>query len=142
MRPRCQPPRDKSCPGAAICTSIGELTNFSPIHIHDEDLVLATSTWPEGHKKDFASAARPGRSPTTPLASWISGVFWGLIGGGLGGQLLSMLTSGEASTAGMAATGSGMDVDSILSSLAGGGVGGAVVMAIVGLIKAKMAKSS
>jgi uncharacterized membrane protein YeaQ/YmgE (transglycosylase-associated protein family) len=66
----------------------------------------------------------------------------GLIGGGLGGQLLSMLTSGGAATAGMAATGSGMDVASILSSLAGGGVGGAVVMAIVGLIKAKMAKSS
>jgi hypothetical protein len=42
----------------------------------------------------------------------------------------------------VAATGSGMDVASILSSLAGGGVGGAVVMAIVGLIKAKMAKSS
>jgi len=39
--------------------------------------------------------------------------------------------------AGMAATGSG-----ILSSLAGGGVGGAAVMAIVGLIKAKMAKPS
>jgi hypothetical protein len=35
-----------------------------------------------------------------------------------------------------------MDVASILSSLAGGGVGGAVVMAIVGLIKAKMAKAS
>jgi hypothetical protein len=66
----------------------------------------------------------------------------GLIGGGLGGQLLSMLTSGGASTAGTVATGSGMDVASILSSLAGGGVGGAVVMAIVGLIKAKMAKSS
>jgi uncharacterized membrane protein YeaQ/YmgE (transglycosylase-associated protein family) len=66
----------------------------------------------------------------------------GLIGGGLGGQLLGMLTSGGASTAGMAATGSGLDVSSILSSLAGGGVGGAVVMAIVGLIKAKMAKSS
>jgi len=62
----------------------------------------------------------------------------GLIGGGLGGQLLSMLTSGGASTAGMAATGSGLDVASILSSLACGGVGGAVVMAIVGLIKAKM----
>jgi hypothetical protein len=36
--------------------------------------------------------------------------------------------------------GSGMDIASILSSLAGGGVGGAVVMAIVGLIKPKMAK--
>jgi hypothetical protein len=29
-----------------------------------------------------------------------------------------------------------------VSSLAGGGIGGAVVMAIVGLIKAKMAKSN
>ena len=66
----------------------------------------------------------------------------GPLGGGLGGQLLSMLTSGGASTAGMAATGSGMDVASILSSVAGGGVGGAVVMAIVGLTKAKMAKPS
>ena len=38
----------------------------------------------------------------------------GLIGGGLGGQLVGMLTSGGASTAGMAATGSGLDVASIL----------------------------
>jgi hypothetical protein len=53
-----------------------------------------------------------------------------------------MLTSGGASTAGMAGTGSGLDVSSILSSLAGGRVGGPVVMAIVGLIKANMAKSS
>jgi uncharacterized membrane protein YeaQ/YmgE (transglycosylase-associated protein family) len=37
----------------------------------------------------------------------------GLIGGGLGGQLLSMLTSGGAATAGMAATGSGMDVAAV-----------------------------
>jgi hypothetical protein len=38
--------RPVSCPGAAIRTSIGELTNISPIYIHDEDLVLATGTWP------------------------------------------------------------------------------------------------
>ena len=42
----------------------------------------------------------------------------------------------------MTATGSDLDVSSILSSVGGGGVGGAVVMVIVGLIKAKMAKSN
>ncbi len=67
----------------------------------------------------------------------------GLVGGGLGGQLLSMLTSGGAASAVSAATaGSGLDMSSILSSVGGGGVGGAIVMVIVGLIKAKMAKAS
>jgi hypothetical protein len=64
----------------------------------------------------------------------------GLIGGGLGGQLLSMLTSHGAVAAGASA--GGMDVSSIISSVAGGGVGGGVVMAIVGLIKAQMSKAS
>ena len=62
----------------------------------------------------------------------------GLVGGGLGGQLLGMLTSGGAAAAVPA---SGMDLSSILTSVAGGGVGGAVVMAIVGLIKSQMSKS-
>lgn len=47
----------------------------------------------------------------------------GLVGGGLGGQLLGMLTSGGAASAVPA---SGMDLSSILSSVAGGGVGGAL----------------
>jgi uncharacterized membrane protein YeaQ/YmgE (transglycosylase-associated protein family) len=64
----------------------------------------------------------------------------GLIGGGLGGQLLGMLTTGGAAAAGAAA--GGMNMSSILSSVAGGGVGGRIVMAIVGLIKAQMSKSS
>jgi hypothetical protein len=34
-----------------------------------------------------------------------------------------------------------MDVSSIISSIAGGGVGGAIVMTIVGLIKSRMAKA-
>lgn len=61
----------------------------------------------------------------------------GIVGGGVGGQLLGMLTSGGASAAG-----SGMDVSSILSSLGGGGVRGAIVMVIVGLIKTQMAKAN
>jgi len=67
----------------------------------------------------------------------------GLVGGVGGGQLLSMLMSGgAAAAASSAASGGGMDMTSILSNVGGAGVGGAVVMAIVGLIKGQMAKSS
>lgn len=67
----------------------------------------------------------------------------GLVGGVGGGQLLSMLMSGgAAAAASSAATGGGMDMSSILANVGGAGVGGAVVMAIVGLIKGQMAKSS
>jgi uncharacterized membrane protein YeaQ/YmgE (transglycosylase-associated protein family) len=50
----------------------------------------------------------------------------GILGGGIGGYLLSYLgidTSG------------GMDLSGILGSIAGGGVGGGVLMAIIGFIK-------
>jgi hypothetical protein len=40
-----------------------------------------------------------------------------------------------------AAGGGSMDLTSILSNVAGGGVGGAILMAIIGIIKYKMAKS-
>ena len=55
----------------------------------------------------------------------------GILGGGLGGQLLGM--------AGIA-SGGGMDLAGILGSVASGGVGGGVVMAVIGLIKKAMAK--
>ena len=55
----------------------------------------------------------------------------GILGGGLGGQLLGML--------GLATSG-GMDLAGILSSIASGGVGGGVVMAIIGLIRQAMSK--
>ena len=62
----------------------------------------------------------------------------GLLGGGLGGKLLGMLGIGAATAAG--ADAGGMDIASILSSVAGGGVGGGVLMVIVGLIKNAMNK--
>jgi hypothetical protein len=46
-----------------------------------------------------------------------------------------------AGAAGTAAAGSGMDIGAIVQSLASGGVGGGVVMAIVGIIKGMMSKS-
>ena len=59
----------------------------------------------------------------------------GIIGGGLGGQLLGMIGAGD-----VAATGGGMDIGSIVSSVLGGGVGGGVLMAIIGVIKQSFAK--
>ncbi len=56
----------------------------------------------------------------------------GILGGGIGGQLLSML--------GVATSTGGMDVASIVGSLASGGVGGGVLMVIVGMIKSVLAK--
>ncbi|MGH8658280.1 MAG: hypothetical protein ACREV4_07340 [Gammaproteobacteria bacterium] len=63
----------------------------------------------------------------------------GILGGGLGGQLLGMLGAGGT---GAGAAASGLDIGSIISNVAGGGVGGAVLMAIVGLIRQAMSKSS
>ncbi|EMI43030.1 hypothetical protein [Rhodopirellula sp. SWK7] len=52
----------------------------------------------------------------------------GIIGGGLGGQLLAML--------GMSAGPSGaMDLSAILGSVASGGVGGGVLLAVFGMVK-------
>ncbi len=58
----------------------------------------------------------------------------GILGGGLGGQLLSMLGVGGAETAGS------VDIASIVSQVAGGGVGGGVLLVIVGLIKNALTK--
>jgi uncharacterized membrane protein YeaQ/YmgE (transglycosylase-associated protein family) len=58
----------------------------------------------------------------------------GILGGGLGGQLLNMLGVGGAEAAGS------VDIASIVSQVAGGGVGGGVLLVIVGLIKNALAK--
>ncbi len=57
----------------------------------------------------------------------------GILGGGIGGQLLSLV---GVATAG----GGGMDVGSIIGNIAGGGVGGGVLLAIIGIIKNAMKK--
>ena len=55
----------------------------------------------------------------------------GILGGGIGAQILGAL--------GMATASGGMDIASILGSVAGGGVGGGALMAIIGLVKKAMA---
>ncbi|MBP7275084.1 MAG: hypothetical protein KBA51_02655 [Kiritimatiellae bacterium] len=56
----------------------------------------------------------------------------GIVGGGLGGQLLGLL--------GIDAPTEGMDVKSVVGSIASGGVGGGALIAIVGLIKSVLGK--
>lgn len=56
----------------------------------------------------------------------------GIVGGGLGGLILNAL--------GVAVSGGGVDVASVVGSIAGGGVGGGVLMIIVGLIKKALGK--
>ncbi len=61
----------------------------------------------------------------------------GIVGGGLGAQILGMLGAG-----GMAADAAagGMDIGAIVGQVAGGGVGGGVLLAIVGVVRNAMGK--
>jgi len=56
----------------------------------------------------------------------------GIIGGPIGAKLLAMV--------GVAAQGGSMDIGSILANIGTSGVGGAVLMIIVGVIRQAMAK--
>ena len=57
----------------------------------------------------------------------------GIVGGGIGGQILAAIVPALAG-------GGGMDIGSIIGNIAGGGVGGGILMIIVGMIKKAMAK--
>ena len=63
------------------------------------------------------------------LKKFSMGTLWnsviGILGGGLGAQLLGML---------------GIDIGGIIGNIAGSGVGGGVLMIIIGLIKSAMKK--
>lgn len=87
---------------------------------------------------NIAGAAAPDKS-LGGLGNSISG----LVGGGLGSFLLQAtgLLSHAATTANTAAhTAGGVDLASILADIGGGGVGGAVLTLIIGLIKNSMNK--
>lgn len=82
------------------------------------------------------SGAVGGNLAGTLMKKFSLGTLWnsvvGIVGGGLGGQLLALL--------GITTTTGGVNLASIVGSIAGGGVGGGVLMAIIGLIKSAMAK--
>jgi hypothetical protein len=60
----------------------------------------------------------------------------GLIGGGVGAQIIGALAGGGTG-ADIAGAG-GLDIGSIIGQIASGGVGGGVLMLIIGLIKQAM----
>ena len=61
-----------------------------------------------------------------------------VLGGGLGSIILGMLgMRGAVAAAGVAG---GMDITSIIGEAAGGGVGGGVLLAVIGIIKSAMAR--
>jgi uncharacterized membrane protein YeaQ/YmgE (transglycosylase-associated protein family) len=62
----------------------------------------------------------------------------GVVGGGLGSSVLGMMGGPAADVA--EAAGGGMDIGSLLGTVATGGVGGGVLLAVVGVIKNMMAK--
>ncbi|MBN1482477.1 hypothetical protein EH223_10570 [candidate division KSB1 bacterium] len=57
----------------------------------------------------------------------------GILGGGLGGQLLNAIGL-------LGQSGGGLDIGSIIGNVASSGVGGAVLLVIVGLIKKALKK--
>jgi hypothetical protein len=60
----------------------------------------------------------------------------GLIGGGVGAQIIGALVGGGTGTD--LAGADGLDIGSIIGQIASGGVGGGILMVIVGLIKQAM----
>jgi uncharacterized membrane protein YeaQ/YmgE (transglycosylase-associated protein family) len=72
--------------------------------------------------------------PKSSMGS-VGNIISGIVGGGLGGQVLGLLGLG-----GGAAEAGGLGIGSIISSIAGGGVGGGILMAVIGYIKGMMKK--
>jgi uncharacterized membrane protein YeaQ/YmgE (transglycosylase-associated protein family) len=68
------------------------------------------------------------------------GTLWnsvaGIVGGGLGGQILGAL----GLFGGAAGAGAGLDIGAIIANMAGSGVGGAILLFIVGLIRKAVAQ--
>ncbi len=58
----------------------------------------------------------------------------GVVGGGAGAGILKML--------GMAVNEGGLDVQAVISSVASGGIGGAVLLVVIALIKGMMKKTA
>jgi hypothetical protein len=64
----------------------------------------------------------------------------GAVGGGLGGLLMGMLGGDGAMADAATAAASNLDIGAIIQSIAGGGIGGAVLTAILGMVKKALVK--
>lgn len=80
---------------------------------------------------NVAGAAAPDKS-LGALGNSLSG----LVGGGLGGYIVQILTLlGQAAVTAPAAADGGLDIASILANVGGSGVGGAILTLIIGWLK-------
>jgi hypothetical protein len=90
----------------------------------------------------LVSGAVGGNAAAKVLKGFDMGTLWnsvaGIVGGGLGGQILGQLGLDPGAAA--AAAGGGGDLTAIVSQIGGGGVGGAVLLVIAGYVKKMMAK--
>ena len=84
----------------------------------------------------LVSGALGGNLAGKAMPNYSLGTLWnsvaGIAGGGMGSQVLGAL--------GLAAASGSLDLTSIITNVAGGGIGGGVLMFIIGIIKKAMAK--
>ncbi len=87
----------------------------------------------------LVSGAVGGNAAGKVLKNFDMGTLWnsvaGIVGGGLGGQIMGQLGIDPGAAAG------GGDLASIVSQIAGGGVGGAILLVVAGYLKRMMSKA-
>ncbi len=87
----------------------------------------------------LASGAAGGNIAGAVLKNLSMGTIWnsvaGILGGGIGGKVLAMLVPAL-----MAKAGGGLDIGAILGQVAGGGLGGGALMAVVSMLRSAMSK--
>lgn len=88
----------------------------------------------------LASGAVGGNLAGSAMKKYSMGTLWNSVAGILGGGLGSVVLGSIMPELGEAAASGSLDIQSILGSVAGGGVGGGIVMTVIGLIKQAMNK--
>jgi uncharacterized membrane protein YeaQ/YmgE (transglycosylase-associated protein family) len=78
-----------------------------------------------------------GKSMKSSAMGTLGNTIAGLVGGGVLGQIVTMLFSSGAVEAAVGAA--GFDLASIITSVASGGIGGAVLTAAIGMLKNRSA---
>lgn len=91
----------------------------------------------------LVSGAVGGNAAAKVLKDFDMGTLWnsvaGIVGGGLGGQIMGQL--GIDPGAATAAASGSVDMGSIASQIGGGGIGGAVLLVVASYVKKMIAKT-